>query len=301
MARPLRLEYPGALYHLTARGDNKAGIFLDDEDRNRFLKYLGAEIEQQGWVCYAWCLMGNHYHLLVETPEGNLIAGMRRLNGRYTQSFNRRHGRVGHVFQGRYKSILVEKEAYLYELCRYIVLNPVRAGMVMQPEDWPWSSYLGTAGLEAAPGWLAINQVREYFGGSVNAYRRFVLEGIGKASPWEDIRGQIWLGRDGFLESVRQRIEKENISNVPATQLRLDRPDSDSILRYVAGELGCTVASILFRTHRQGYHLAVYFLRRRANLPLKDVARMFGVSISRISHIQRQMDMDTGNADRLAG
>lgn len=297
MARPLRLEYPGALYHLTARGDNKTGIFLDDEDRNRFLKYLGTEIEQQGWVCYAWCLMGNHYHMLIETPEGNLIAGMRRLNGRYTQSFNRRHGRVGHVFQGRYKSILVEKEAYLYELCRYIVLNPVRAGMVMQPEDWSWSSYRATAGLEAAPGWMAINQVREHFGDSVNTYRRFVLEGIGKASPWEDVRGQIWLGRDAFLESVKQRIEKENISDVPAVQLRPDRPDGGSILRYVAGDFGCSVDSILSRSHRKGYHLAVYLLRRKANLPLKDVARMFGVSISRISHIQRQMDMDASNAD----
>jgi REP element-mobilizing transposase RayT len=291
MARPLRLEYPGALYHLTARGDNKAEIFLDNEDRNRFLKYLGIEVEQQRWICYAWCLMRNHYHLLIETPEGNLITGMRRLNGRYTQSFNRRHERTGHVFQGRYKSILVEKEAYLYELCRYISLNPVRADIVARPEDWPWSSYRATVGLDPAPEWLAGKCIQEYFGGSLDCYHAFVLDGIDKVSPWEELRGQIWLGGNDFLEEMRQRIGQENISNVPMTQLMPDRPDAESILRDVAENIGCTVDSILSRAHRQGYHLAAYLLRRRANIPLKDVAGMFGVSVSRISHIQKQMDM----------
>ena len=140
MTRPLRLEFPGALYHLTARGDRREDIFLDDTDRQTFLDLLAKEIRQQRWRLYAYCLMSNHYHLLIETPEGNLVAGMRRLNGVYTQAFNRRHGRVGHVLQGRYKSILVDKDAYLLELARYIVLNPVRAGMVKRVQDWPWSS-----------------------------------------------------------------------------------------------------------------------------------------------------------------
>ena len=127
MARPLRLEFAGALYHLTSRGDHRENIFLDDTDRRIFLQLLGKEILQQHWLCYAYCLMDNHYHVLIETPEPNLVRGMRRLNGVYTQSFNRRHGRVGHVFQGRYKAILVDKENYLLELCRYIVAEP-RAG-----------------------------------------------------------------------------------------------------------------------------------------------------------------------------
>ena len=130
MARPLRLEFPGAVYHITARGNARQPIALDDTDRERYVEVLGREVSQQNWQCYAWCLMDNHYHLLIETPEGNLVHGMRRLNQVYTQGFNRRHGRVGHVLQGRYKSIVVEKESHLLELCRYVVLNPLRARMV---------------------------------------------------------------------------------------------------------------------------------------------------------------------------
>jgi len=127
MARPLRLEFPGAVYHITARGNARQPIVADDADRQRYVNALAREVSQQNWHCYAWCLMDNHYHLLIETPEGNLAAGMRHLNQVYTQAFNRRHGRVGHVLQGRYKSILVEKDSYLLELCRYVVLNPLRA------------------------------------------------------------------------------------------------------------------------------------------------------------------------------
>src|SRR5712691_10295212 len=129
MARPLRLEFPGALYHVTSRGNARQKIFLDAQDRHLFLDVFGEEVAQQGWRCYAYCLMDNHYHLLIETPEPNLVAGMRRLNGVYTQAFNRRHGRVGHLFQGRYKSILIDKDSYGLELSRYIVLNPLRARM----------------------------------------------------------------------------------------------------------------------------------------------------------------------------
>ena len=151
MARQLRLEYPGALYHLTARGNEQQPIFHDDVDRQQFLQLFGYEILQQRWRCYAYCLMGNHYHLLVETPESNLSRGMRRLNGSYAQRFNWRHQRVRHLLQGRFKSLVVERETYLLELCRYVVLNPVRAGMVATPADWPWSSYGATAGLRTPP------------------------------------------------------------------------------------------------------------------------------------------------------
>src|SRR4030042_5793823 len=129
MARPLRIEFPGAVYHVTSRGNARQTIFIDDEDRGGFLDLLSIVVERFNWICHAYCLMGNHYHLLIETPDGNLSKGMRELNGIYTQHFNRRHGRVGHVFQGRFKAILVEKDSYLLELCRYIVLNPVRAGI----------------------------------------------------------------------------------------------------------------------------------------------------------------------------
>lgn len=132
MARPLRLEFPGAIYHVTARGNARNAIFLDDEDRALFLGGLGEVVTRFGWLCHAYCLMDNHYHLLIETPEGNLSLGMRQLNGIYTQRFNQRHGCVGHVFQGRFKAIVVDRDSYLLELCQYAVLNPIRAGMVEQ-------------------------------------------------------------------------------------------------------------------------------------------------------------------------
>src|SRR3970040_1788762 len=205
MARPLRLEFPGALYHVTARGNARQKIFLDEEARHRFLDLLGKEVTQQGWFCYAYCLMDNHYHLLIETPEPNLVAGMRRLNGVYTPAFNRRHRRVGHLFQGRYKAIVVDKDAYLRELCRYIVLNPVRAKAVKRPERWPWSSYGATLGEGPAPSWLAVEEVRALFPGR-GAYRRFVEEGMGGDSPWTVLRGQIYLGGEDFLKPMRRRL-----------------------------------------------------------------------------------------------
>ena len=164
MARPLRLEFAGALYHVTSRGDRREDIYEDDEDRVAFLNVLASVARRFNWLVHAYCLMSNHYHLLIETPDGNLSQGMRQLNGVYTQYSNRRHRRVGHLFQGRYKAILVQKESYLLEVACYIVLNPVRAGMVRSAGDWPWSSYRATAGREAIPEWLTTDWVLSAFG-----------------------------------------------------------------------------------------------------------------------------------------
>jgi REP element-mobilizing transposase RayT len=150
MARPLRIEFPGAVYHITSRGNGRQRIFQDDVDNRKFLELLGKTIERFHWACHAYCLMVNHYHLLIETPEANLSKGMHHLNAGFCQAYNRRHDTVGHLLQGRFKAIVVDRESYLLELARYIVLNPVRAGMVDRPEDWPWSSYCATAGLPAA-------------------------------------------------------------------------------------------------------------------------------------------------------
>jgi putative transposase len=143
MARPLRLEFAGALYHVTSRGDGREAIYLSDEDRLAWLETFAAVCSRFNWVCHAYCLMGNHYHVIVETPDANLSLGMRQLNGVYTQRFNRTHRRVGHVFQGRFKAILVDKDSYLLELSRYVVLNPLRAKMVRKLENYPWSSAVG--------------------------------------------------------------------------------------------------------------------------------------------------------------
>jgi len=200
MARPLRIEVEGGLYHVTSRGDRREAIFEDDEDRQKFLSILGDVIEQMRWLCYGYCLMDNHYHLLIETPEGNLAKGMRQLNGIYTQASNRRNDRCGHLFQGRYKSIMVDAEAYLLELLRYVVLNPVRAGMAADPSGWPWSSYNATAGKAKAPDWLAVERLLAHFARQTAAARRryaaFVLDGIGRKSIWQGLNRQAFLGDD---------------------------------------------------------------------------------------------------------
>ena len=166
MARPLRIEVAGGLYHITSRGNGREDIYLDDNDRALWLQVFGDVCERFNWICHAYCLMGNHYHIVVEIVEGNLSRGMRQLNGVYTQRFNRTHERVGHVFQGRYKSILVEKERYLLELSRYVVLNPVRAKIVHDPGEWPWSSYRAMLGEDACPRWLQRDWLLSQFGSS---------------------------------------------------------------------------------------------------------------------------------------
>ncbi len=233
MARPLRLEFAGALYHVTARGNRREMIFEDDSDRLVFLEGLSTVCREANWLCHAYCLMGNHYHLLLETPESNLSKGMRQLNGCYSQSFNRRHGRCGHVFQGRYSAVLIEKQAYLLELARYIVLNPVRARMVHTAEEWPWSSYRGTIGIQALPEGVSTDWILASFGESrgeaVQAYKLFVQEGRDQPSPWEDLKNQVYLGSDAFVEQMVSRLDgQERLSEIPAIQRRqVAQPLSD--------------------------------------------------------------------------
>ncbi len=151
--------------------------------------------------------MDNHYHLLIETPEGNLSQGMRQLNGVYTQCFNRHHKRVGHVFQGRYKAILVQKDAYLLELSRYIVLNPVRARRVRAAKDWPWSSYRATSGVVESPDWLITGWLLSTFTKTkktaIERYRQFVAQGKNQPAPWEYLKNQIFLGDEQFVEDMQ--------------------------------------------------------------------------------------------------
>jgi putative transposase len=293
MARPLRLEFAGACYHVTARGDRQEPIFEDDEDRLIFLDLLAKEVLQQGWQLYAFCLMGNHYHLLLETPEPNLVQGMRRLNGVYTQAFNRRHGRVGHVLQGRYKSILVDKQSHLLELCRYVVLNPVRAGMVAAAGEWHWSSYLPTAGDIACPPWLAAQTVLSLFGqGAVarRAYERFVAQGLKQPSPWEALKGQIYLGSDAFHARMHKHLAGKRATGIARRQLHPQRPSAQAVLRAVADIHGIKPLAALERRRGSVFKQAVYLLRRRANLSLREVAAMAGVTIGRIAQIQSEIE-----------
>ena len=182
MSRPLRICIPGGIYHLIARGNARGRIVRDNVDRRRFLDILGKVVERFGWLCHAYCLMDNHYHLVAETPRPNLPSGMRQLNGLYAQSFNRRHRRCGHVFEARYRSRLVERDSYLKAVCRYVVLNPVKAGICSHPQEWPWSSYRATVGLEAPPPFLTTDWLLAQFAPTrklaQRRYRAYVEEGL---------------------------------------------------------------------------------------------------------------------------
>ena len=227
MSRPLRLEFAGALYHVTSRGDRREDIFHDDGDRNLWLDTLAQCCERFNWAVHAWCQMTNHYHLVIETAEGNLSAGMRQLNGVYTQAHNRRHRRVGHVFQGRYKAILVDRDSHLLELLRYVVLNPVRAKMVDRVDAWPWSSYHAMIGKSPSPTWLNCSWSLSQFGAQrarqIARYVEFVRQGLDGASIWRELKGQVFLGTDSFAEAMQRRLEqdgKQTSKEIPRLQRR---------------------------------------------------------------------------------
>ncbi len=225
MARPLRLEFSGAIYHITSRGDRQEAIYEDDADRLQWLDILSKVCERYNWRVHAYCLMENHYHIVLETADGNLSKGMRQLNGVYTQYFNRQHNRVGHVYQGRYKAILVEKDSYLLELSRYVVLNPIRAGMVKDIEEWCWSNYSATIGQCQPPEWLEVEWLLGQFGLQRNRargrYINFVREGIGLPPVWDDLRHQIYLGSEDFINEHQELInKKKDLDDIPALHKR---------------------------------------------------------------------------------
>lgn len=225
MSRPLRLEFPGALYHVTARGDGCRAIFIDDDDRLQWLEILSVVCARFNVVVHAYCQMTNHYHLMPETAEGNLSQAMRQLNAFYSQYFNRRHGRVGHVFQGRYKAILVQKESYLLELSRYIVLNPVRARLVADAKDWRWSSYCCMIMDDIGPPWLNTEWLLSQFGQTraraLEAYRQFVLDGVGRGSPLNEVKHQLVLGDQVFVAQHAERLGTTDFTAVVKDQRRL--------------------------------------------------------------------------------
>lgn len=221
MARPLRIELAGAFYHVMARGNARQSIFKDARDREAFLRGVQRVCERCHWRIWAYCLMDNHYHLLTETLEPTLSRGMREINGLYTQGFNRRHQRVGHVLQGRYKALLVDQDVYLLEVSRYIVLNPVNAGVCRAAGDYKWSNYRATLGREAAPAWLAVADTLRLFSTDKRrareAYRRFVAKGVGAPDPTTQAQGQCFLGDEHFITKVTRHLKRPS-REVPKSQ-----------------------------------------------------------------------------------
>jgi REP element-mobilizing transposase RayT len=285
MARPLRLEYEGAVYHITSRGNARQDIFLVDPDRELFLQILADTAERFGWICHAYCLMTNHYHLLVETPKANLSRGMRHLNGVYTQAFNRRHLRTGHVLQGRFKAIVVEKESHLLELARYIVVNPVRAKMVRSAKDWPWSSYRATAALVDAPPFLTTDWILDQFHRdrrhATSIYRRYVKEGR-DVDAWAELRGGILLGGDDFVAELKPLLtDYEAVRELPRRERLAARP---------------SLAALLSRVHdREERDLQVHAATRIHEYTLKAVADFVGLRPSTISTIAARIARTAGH------
>ncbi|MBI3795359.1 MAG: transposase [Deltaproteobacteria bacterium] len=281
MARPLRLEIPGAVYHLTSRGNARQEIYRDVVDRETFLALLGQVCTQWRWQCYAYCLMNNHYHLVVETLDGRLAAGMRQLNGVYTQHFNRLHRRTGHLFQGRYKAILVERESSLLTVLRHVVLNPVRARLVRRPERWRWSSYRAAVGLAPAPNWLQVAWVWSQFSQRPHIarqrYATFVAEGLGQPSVWTQLRQQIFLGSEEFVTTLQNKLGPErDLSEIPREQRR----NPPAPLTFYEGHTPDRAQAMAL-----AYHSGAY--------TLKAIARHFGVHYSTVSRAVSRFPQET--------
>jgi len=281
MARPLRIEFPGALYHVTARGNRRERIYVDDADRLAWLNLFGNVCDRYRWLCYAWCLMENHYHIVIETKEANLAAGMRHLNGVYTQKTNHRHERVGHVFQGRYKGILVQKESHLLELSRYVVLNPVRAGLVSRVEDWPWTSYHAMIRPPKSPHWLHTDFLLAQFGTrrsqAVRQYIDFVRAGAQLPPIWQHLRGQIYLGSEPFMEAMRAvgpgaYDEDDRLREIPRLQRKITCIPLAQYSKHY--------------TNRKHAMAAAY---RSGDFTMREIASAFGVHYATVSRAFREM------------
>ena len=274
MARQLRLEYAGAIYHVMNRGDRQEAIFLDAEDRRRFLKTLGEACEKAGWQVHAYCLMGNHFHLVVETPQPTLVAGMKWFLGTYTQRFNARHRMRGHLFAGRYKSLLVDgsDDIYLRVVCDYVHLNPVRAGLVGVEEkmaDYAWSSfpqYLKPP--RKRPGWLRVDRVlgewgirrdnvagRREFGDLMEVRRR--VEGHADEKLWSGIRRGWRFGAEDFLERLVEAGVAENANR--------EIHEGDAVAETMEEKARCVIAEFLVKRKVELEELKV----RRKGDPLK--------------------------------
>ncbi|HEY5611667.1 MAG TPA: transposase [Thermoanaerobaculia bacterium] len=292
MARPLRLEYSGALWHVTARGNERKEIVRSDEDRSMFVEMIGDTALTFRWRLHAYVLMTNHYHLVVETPEPNLSRGMRQLNGNFAQRFNRRHHRVGHLFQGRFKGILVEHESHFLELARYVVLNPVRAGMVRRASEWEWSSYRATAGLTEPPPWLEVAPTLAEFHHvdpslAKDLYRRFVAAGGGYA-PWETLNAQIYLGSDEFRRGLAARLGVcRRREEHPRQQRHPERATLDMVIRSTAEQSGMTLEQIRLTRDCDARAMIAWLGRHEALATLLEVGARLSLSDSGVSRLIR--------------
>ena len=292
MARPVRIEYPGAVYHVICRGNNRQAVFRDNQDRKRYLERLSLYCEQKEVELLAYCLLTNHVHLLLETPGGNLSKMMQPFQTSYTVYFNKRHGRSGHVFEQRYKALLVDKDNYLLEVSRYIHLNAVAAKIVERPQDYPWSSY-GTYLRGKGILGLRYERVLDYFAGGrrrqLAQYREFVEEAIGGKQKWAELpvlKGA-FVGDEDFVEEARKKAVKLSVME-----------GHYSLKRVVQAVCKvCDLAEEEMRRPRRSdrvqraRELLCYVSRRHSDVGLRELARFLGVKeLSTPSHGVRRAE-----------
>lgn len=287
MARPLRIEFPGCFYHVTSRGNERKDVFKTRKDREKFLSYLQSSIERYGAKIHAYCLMTNHYHLLMETPQGNLSQIMRHINGAYTTYFNVKRKRSGHLFQGRYKAIVVEADEYALELSRYMHLNPVRAGMVSKPQDYEWSSYRCYAGFAPTTDWLSQDLILEHFGAQnrKGKYRSFVETLIGETydTPLKAVVSSTLLGSPGFLAEV---------SETHVKHIRADR--TIPAVKQLSGQLSVekVVDAVKITVGEEGglwRKISIHLCHRYSGMKLKEIGEKFGVGDAAVSVTSKRL------------
>ncbi len=286
MGRPLRIEYPGAHYHVTSRGNERKDVFKSQKDREQFVQYLESAVNRYDAVIHAYCLMSNHYHLLLETPSANLSKIMQHINGAYTNYYNIKRKRTGHLFQGRYKSIVIEADKYAQELSRYIHLNPVRANMVCKPEEYRWSSYLDYIGARKRPEWLETSFILDFFGKGeerFGKYRRFVEELLDREydSPFNSVVASTILGSESFIGALTEKhIDgKQNERELPAARKLTRKPSLQSILEAVR---------VVFDNSRVAKNATIYLCHKYSGAGLKEIGEMFGTKESAVSQASRR-------------
>lgn len=306
MARPLRLEYPGAWWHVLSRGVDREDIFLGDQDRRRFLRLLAVVIPHFRWRLHAYVLMANHYHLLIETVEPTLSRGMKKIGGDYATWFNKRHRRVGHLFQGRFRAHLIDSDEYLLTVARYIVLNPVRAHIVDDALQWPWSSARAMAGCAAVPPWLTTDVILGRFDphdstASRRLYRAFIHDAASAKSPWRNVVGQMYLGNASFIDRVQQRVDERVRSNEHPREQRVVRCATIADIRHALQE---ATGEAPTKSGSPRVRLAYACLAHsEALLPLREIGAALGIGAAgawrAIRRAQKLERADQGFAEFL--
>ena len=271
---------------------------MSQTDRQKFLSYLESAVFRYGAVVHVWCLMNNHYHLLMETPSGNLSRIMQHINGAYTNYYNVKRKRAGHLFQGRYKAIIVEADEYAKELSRYIHLNPVNAGIVSRPEEYRWSSYREYISLRKAAVWLKTEFVLGYFDRSLAdaglKYRKFVEDLLGQQfeGPLARAVAATILGKEGFVTKIAGRhLEGKQVDrDLPAVRKLLNRPTMDLIIQTVKAVMG---------KERVAEKAGIYFCHTRSGAKLKAIGERFGIGESAVTQASRRFARQFAEDEQL--